>query len=722
MEQQTQHHDTTFILPFRDIPLPLSEIQHQLKHAKQALKSSQSNSLDLRFRCYTNMLAVYEADTNPSSKRESTRKAKIVLNTIKAEQSRTMYTNIRNTVKPNTNGSLAHLLVPHHKTSPDLPDNFQEFLASTDKENVQWDSILDKTSINRNLLRFNREHFRAAATSPCGHGLIQDTLSFTSLTPEADALLKGTLPQSWHGNDNLLREFLTSFIIPDDIKHLPQIPSNVTNLDVHKGFSGWKEATSTSPSGRHLGHYKAIIQDETLLTCLTNFLQLTLKHGLVLTRWCNAVNIMIEKDTGVPKLTRLRIIHLFEADLNLFLKLQWGSRLVRHADKHSLLNDGQHGSVPRRMAMDPIMLTELTTDICRQLKHNLARFDNDAFACYDRIIVALGMLAARRCGMPTNSIQTHATCLQQMKYSVKTSHVISDETYQGTQDSPLFGTGQGSGASPAVWLTLVVTLMNTMDKVIQSRMSFTSPGSHLKHSRLIDAFVDDTSLGFTDTGHQTQDAMIIQLAHIAQTWENLLFYSGGSLNLKKCSWYTMYWTWINGRPTMQSPDPTDHKLALRTQGNTNNPPTPLTQTTTNKATRILGVYLSPDGDSTTQLQVLKKKADDYAHRLRSPRLTPQDVHTFHRTTYGPSMRYVLPAISVDEEELGAVQTNILAAILNKLGHSSKTPTAIRHGPLEMGGLALIDLRTEVGISQIKYMRNAVYSDTEPGKLITMSLM
>jgi hypothetical protein len=184
----------------------------------------------------------------------------------------------------------------------------------------------------------------------------------------------------------------------------------------------------------------------------------------------------------------------------------------------------------------------------------------------------------------------------------------------------------------------------------------------------------------------------------------------------------MYWTWINGRPTMQSPDPTDHKLALKTQGNTDHPPTPITRTTTNKATRILGVCLSPDGDFTTQLQVLKKKADDYAHRLRSPRLTPQDVHTFHRTTYGPSMGYVLPAISVDEEELGAVQTNILAAILNKLGHSSKTPTAIRHGPLEMGGLALIDLRTEVGIYQIQYMRNAVYSDTEPGKLITMSLM
>ena len=29
------------------------------------------------------------------------------------------------------------------------------------------------------------------------------------------------------------------------------------------GIKIWKETTSTSPSGRHLGHYKAIIRDET---------------------------------------------------------------------------------------------------------------------------------------------------------------------------------------------------------------------------------------------------------------------------------------------------------------------------------------------------------------------------------------------------------------------------------------------------------------------------
>jgi hypothetical protein len=162
-------------------------------------------------------------------------------------------------------------------------------------------------------------------------------------------------------------------------------------------------------------------------------------------------------------------------------------------------------------------------------------------------------------------------------------------------------------------------------------------------------------------------------------------------------------------------------LTLTTQGQENITPIVIKRNEINKANCILGIHLSPDGDFSTQLKILKKKADTYAHSLRSPRLTPQDIHTFHRTTYGPSMRYVLPALAIDEEELNSVQAKVLASMLNKLGHSSTLPTEIRHGPVEMGGLALLDLRTEIGISQLKYLRDSVFSDNESGKLIIMSL-
>ncbi|KAI2512439.1 hypothetical protein MHU86_1892 [Fragilaria crotonensis] len=330
-------------------------------------------------------------------------------------------------------------------------------------------------------------------------------------------------------------------------------------------------------------------------------MHITVKSGLTIRRWCNAVNILVEKDPGQPKLTRLRIIHLFEADFNLFLKMIWGSRLVKRAVQLKLLNDGQHGSIPQRKATDPIMLTQLTTDLCRILKHNLARFDNDASACYDRIIVALGMLAARRCGMPDTAIQTHADSLRLMKYTIKTVHGVSESNYHGTTFEPLFGTGQGSGASPSVWLTLVVVLMNTLDKIVPERMKFQSPDSTMRHNRLIDAFVDDTSLGFTDPGLITLETMIGKLNHIAQTWEKLLFYSGGALNLSKCSWYTMYWDWKQGRPILRPMETDDPRLTLYTQGKTNDP-IPIKRNSVHQSSRILGVYLAPDGNFADQLR------------------------------------------------------------------------------------------------------------------------
>ena len=374
---------------------------------------------------------------------------------------------------------------------------------------------------------------------------------------------------------------------------------------------------------------------------------IAISQGIAVKRWCNAVNIMIEKDKGRPRLNRLRIIHLFEADYNLFLKIMWGSRLVRKAVALDLLNDGQHGSVPGRTPMDPIMLNQITTDLCRLLRITYIRFDNDASACFDRIIVALAMLAARRCGMPLNAIRSHAKALELMQYTVKTVHGVSSDSYKGTPFEPLFGTGQGSGALPAVWLSLVVILLNTLERVEPARISFKSPDGTLDHRRLVDAFVDDTAIGFTDPGDLSYSEMIEYLEKVAQKWEQLLHFSGGALNLSKCSWYIMYWDWKHGRPVLRKRADDDPTINLHKGEATTT--TTIRRQDLNKSSRILGVHQTTTGDFSAQIEVLKKKADTFAGNLKSPRLTPTDVRVFHKTIYAPSMRYSLPAIAVDEE-------------------------------------------------------------------------
>ena len=90
--------------------------------------------------------------------------------------------------------------------------------------------------------------------------------------------------------------------------------------------------------------------------------------------------------------------------------------------------------------------------------------------------------------------------------------------------------------------------MNTIDRLTPERMNLWSPDQSIKHSRFADAFIDDTALGFTDYGKLTYQQMASRLQSIAQSWEHLLHFSGGSLNLKKCFWYLLYWEWDNGRP------------------------------------------------------------------------------------------------------------------------------------------------------------------------------
>ena len=720
-EQQIQCHDPQFALPLLGTRLSTDQVRQELSKASNSFRKLQQQSGPLRLKCYEDLLEVYQDDTNPATKAESRRKAKVVMNTISGETTRRVFNNIRRIVKPSETSSLSKVLIPPASLSSES-DEYSSYniLQTNDPSNILWETVVSRDELERHILQYNRDSFRAASESPCGHGVLHDALTFTSLSPESESILSGMLPAHLHDNDNYLREFLASFAIPLNVKTHGAIPTDISTEDVLRGFKGWKEQTTTSPSGRHLGHYKSLIQDPTLLKCFIYFMNIVVSRGIAIPRWCNATNVMLEKDIGQPYIHRLRIIHLFEADYNFFLKLQWGHRLVRHACDLDLLHDSQHGSIPRRTAMDPIMLTQLTTDLCRILKHDLARFDNDASACYDRIIVALGMLAARRCGMPANAIRLHADALQFMRYTVKTVYGVSESNYHGTPFAPLFGTGQGSGASPAVWLSLVVLLLHTFDRIVPHRMNFSPIACGRTHARSSDAFVDDTSVGFTSCKDDlSYTDLISRLETVAQTWEKLLHLSGGKLNLKKCSYFVLRWEWQQGRPILRKILPSDPSVSL-TQGQSTTRYA-IRQTSPNESNRMLGVMLNPLGDFTDHLKMLRDKADTFARRLRSPRLTETDISVFHRSIYTPSMRYSLAAVATNEEELSQVQSQISRVILQRLHIRSTIPTALRYGPIELGGLGLYDLRTEMGIEMLKYLRNALYSDSEAGNLIRLNL-
>jgi hypothetical protein len=95
----------------------------------------------------------------------------------------------------------------------------------------------------------------------------------------------------------------------------------VTTEDSISFFGCVADKKSSSPSGRHVGHYLACIDLKDELSVLlaavhTAMMSTPLAEGFCPEQWRWAIDIMLEKIPGVPRISKLRIIQLLKADLN----------------------------------------------------------------------------------------------------------------------------------------------------------------------------------------------------------------------------------------------------------------------------------------------------------------------------------------------------------------------------------------------------------------------
>jgi hypothetical protein len=127
--------------------------------------------------------------------------------------------------------------------------------------------------------------------------------------------------------------------------------------DFKDALEKWKASTSTSPSSRHLGHYVSVLKNIGDKTDKTATAILKLHHTMLqvaqlqckpFARWKIKTKVMLEKDKGGPKIDRLCIIRLYEADYNIFLKIMWAHHLIKICEEHELFDDTQAGGRPNR--------------------------------------------------------------------------------------------------------------------------------------------------------------------------------------------------------------------------------------------------------------------------------------------------------------------------------------------------------------------------------------
>ena len=256
-----QQYEPSYQFPRLQEQLTLPELVEKWKEAKKALKECQNQARELRYKRYEDLLIYYEVDSSPDSRR----RANIVKSTLRTERCRETYRSIRLSTKPfgKHTGGLKSILIPHitRNINPNMEAtgsvDIYSWLSQNPGGASQWDRIILREELETHLLHYNKASFRAASASPCGHGAILQDLTFSTLSPAGHDLLNGKFPETWYNQDKLLREFLLSFRT-DQVHTVSPIITSITTDDVRKGFGCWHETTTSSPSGRHLGHIEPL--------------------------------------------------------------------------------------------------------------------------------------------------------------------------------------------------------------------------------------------------------------------------------------------------------------------------------------------------------------------------------------------------------------------------------------------------------------------------------
>ena len=333
----------------------------------------------------------------------------------------------------------------------------------------------------------------------------------TAAAAGANDILQGKLPP----------DSITTTLLPETqaiLKLLTEIFQSSTNLSSDTGitqekfqalYKNLREKTSSSPSGRHVGHYKAIALSDNLSHLWAAMMHIPHLAGFSPQRWQKVEDVIIRKSQGNSKLHRLRIIALQESDFNQGNHLAIGPPVMHHLEDAKHLPSMQHGSRPAKLCISAVLNKQLQFEIRRYQRRPIAYIENDATGCYDRIVNPLVLLFLRKLGVPDNTAKSLSATWDDTAHHIKTMYGVSEANYKNSLAYFLFGPGQGSTIGPLLWLLCFLLIVSSLSKQTP-RMSICSVDGKTSVRMHGDAFVDDAGLGYTVTSPRSADPELVR--------------------------------------------------------------------------------------------------------------------------------------------------------------------------------------------------------------------
>ncbi|MGH7954578.1 MAG: hypothetical protein ACREOZ_01305 [Gloeomargaritales cyanobacterium] len=184
----------------------------------------------------------------------------------------------------------------------------------------------------------------------------------------------------------------------------------------------------------------------------------------------------------------------------------------------------------------------------------------------------------------------------------------------------------------------------------------------------------------------------------AQSWERLLYESGGQLALHKCFWYLLRWEWKGGTPTLV--EEIDDQLEIALTSGLSEHKEVIQRLSPSTGHRTLGVRIAPSGYWVAEQEYLMRIASTMSKKIVASHLKAYEAHVAFMTIYRPKIEYSSPVVGLTMREANEIHRPIINAVLNKMRMNRHMPRAVIFGPHSMGGLEWPQLYIEQGINHI----------------------
>ena len=508
-------------------------------------------------------------------------------------------------------------------------------------------------------------------------------------------------------------DWFKAIALPPDVQH-PTVTGTITKQEYQDMFKVAREKTSSG--GRvHYTLWKALAEQDDFAEFLCVMMSLPFLYGFANPRWCNAIDVMLEKKPGVRRIHQLRIIGLLEADFNTVLKLFFAKRMMSNAEALGL-SDEQWGSRRNRSSIDAAMLKLLMFETARIKRATLAGAYYDLVANYDRILHSISNFIARRHNVARNVLRARALILAKMKRCVKTAMGTSNGTYSQHPDEPEIGGGvQGKGDVPADWCVQSDTLLRAHEAGAYG-MCLENPTKTRRIKRCNTQFVDDDD-GWASAPFDHETALsetMRRLQHDAQRWNNIVNIPGQTIAFHKTKWQILAWQAVRG--DLEIVSSTDELLILKDNKGGHAVIEYLPPDQPNKG---LGYLLCPDGNQTHQYEAIYKAIKDLCSRISGAQLSVRETRQALLQRLLPKLDYALHASFFTDKQCHNIDKQINAAFLPRMGLNRNTPRDLVHGPVAYGGLDIPDTYTRQTQLHAKYFLKQIrWNQTVAGDLLT----